>query len=870
MSTEYLLPSDAVILSTADLQGNIVTFNNTFLEASGYTEAEIAGKPHSILRHPDMPKEAFQDFWQTIQAGRPWFGLVKNKRKNGDYYWVAANASPIFTDGNITGYVSVRYPATAEQKAAGESLYAQIRNHSAKMPWTKKPRIDRILVAGSAVVFAGLVMPYLTSNPFIEGLAGLSAFIGLGITLWRSYTISKPNATQLRAIQALANGQFRHPIPGNDALTNALNFLRTRIGQNASDALDAARKSAMLTTAMNAASTNLMVTDADFNIVSMNNALKAMFARNAPTIKRVLPHFDPNTIIGSNIDIFHKNPAHQRALLSQLTSTWHGQLNFADGALVIDLTVVPVMSNGIKQGYVAEWRDITAESIMTKSLVQAVSDANIGILGNRIDTTGQEGLFLTVGESVNSLLASLSNFIPQITRSIGEIAFSRLNSKLEGNYQGDYLLAQSGINIAMRALNEMVAQVAFSTKQVNAAMQQLTTGIDDFSKQINHQSSAIEQTAAASHQMLTSIQQNTSTITQANNVTQQVTLQVNEGTQIMDAALQAMRDVEASGHKIGDIVGLIDSIAFQTNLLALNAAVEAARAGEHGRGFAVVASEVRALAGKSAEAAKDIKALINTSVEQITEGTRRANDAGQALQRISSAVMEVSTIINQVAEASLQQEQAIQSLNQSMAVIDEVAQQSAHLIEETTATTAQVNQSVHLLENLVSQFTLTNEAQQIVTNGPTPLAEIKQAHLNWLLRIENIISGYESVNLADVANPNTCRLGKWLNGEGKAYVNLPLVGELIKEHNYFHQLVSDTIKSSNEGNTAQFNNSMLLVAQVSNKVVDLISQLEQKITRHSTPEFAQKVANAKSRQVAALPPPTQKVDATNHTEWNDF
>jgi methyl-accepting chemotaxis protein len=116
MSTEYLLPSHTVIVSTSDLQGNIVSFNKAFLEASGYNADDVIGKPHSILRHPDMPKDAFKDLWDTIIDGRPWFGLVKNLRKNGEHYWVAANACPIYTNGHITGYVSVRYPATKEQK----------------------------------------------------------------------------------------------------------------------------------------------------------------------------------------------------------------------------------------------------------------------------------------------------------------------------------------------------------------------------------------------------------------------------------------------------------------------------------------------------------------------------------------------------------------------------------------------------------------------------------------------------------------------------------------------------------------------------------------------------------------------------------
>jgi methyl-accepting chemotaxis protein len=137
MSQEFVLPQGTVILSTSDLQGNIVRYNTGFKDASGYTDEELRGKPHSLLRHPDMPKEAFEDLWNTLKSGRAWFGIVKNKRKNGDYYWVSANAAPIKDGSQVKGYVSVRYPATREQIAFADALYKDIRSGRQAMPWTK-------------------------------------------------------------------------------------------------------------------------------------------------------------------------------------------------------------------------------------------------------------------------------------------------------------------------------------------------------------------------------------------------------------------------------------------------------------------------------------------------------------------------------------------------------------------------------------------------------------------------------------------------------------------------------------------------------------------------------------------------------------
>jgi methyl-accepting chemotaxis protein len=862
MSAEHILPASAVILSTADLPGNILSFNKAFLDASGYSETEIKGKPHSILRHPDMPKEAFKDLWETISNGRPWFGLVKNKRKNGDYYWVAANASPIFSDGRITGYVSVRYPASNEQKALGEQLYAKLRAGQAKMPWTPKAKLDQLSLFGLGLGLVSVFVPYFVQHDLARYLETIGVLVGFGLASWRGFLLSHPNEEQIKAIHGLANGQFREPFKGHDAWTTALNLLRTRIGQNASDTLDAARESAMLTTAMNAASTNLMVADNDFNIVSINKSLAEMFTRNEATLKTALPNFEAKKMVGSNMDIFHQNPAHQRTMVASLTSAHAGHIKIA--GLYLDLTVVPVFNNGQKQGYIVEWRDVTAQCDIQAQLAQAISDANDGILSNKIDTNGHTGFYLTVGKGINAMLASLHDFAAKTVFNIGEIASNRLSGKLDGNYEGTYLIAQYAVNVALRGLNEMVAQVQFSANAVNGSMRQLSAGVNDFSDQVQQQAAAIEQTSAAAQQMLSSVQQNMETIKHANVIAHDVSGQVTAGAKTMDQALVAMKAVETSGQKIGEIVGLIDSIAFQTNLLALNAAVEAARAGEHGRGFAVVAAEVRALAGKSAEAAKDIKGLIDSSVQQINAGSYLTQEAGRELQKITTSVNEVSHIISHITNSSLEQEKAIQEVTKAMSVMDSVAQQGAALVEQTAASAEDVSGNMNELNKLVAQFQLSPEAQKITHTGRSKLAEMKQEHLNWRLRIANILSGYEkNVNVADVANHHICGLGKWRNSEGKRYDSLPIMQELDSAHAEFHQIVAKTVTFALAQDFKSVDKMMHPITALSDHIVGLLTQLEQQIERHGTAAFVEKVTVARSR-VAALPAPS------SNKEWAEF
>jgi methyl-accepting chemotaxis protein len=206
------------------------------------------------------------------------------------------------------------------------------------------------------------------------------------------------------------------------------------------------------------------------------------------------------------------------------------------------------------------------------------------------------------------------------------------------------------------------------------------------------------------HEMTTAVQANTDNATKVAELAKEVQGQSNDGVQVMQQTIEAMKSIQESSSKISEIVSIIDSIAFQTNLLALNAAVEAARAGEHGRGFAVVASEVRALAGKSADAAKDIKGLIEDSVQRIDAGTKLADKSGEMLSTISESVKEVTNMIEAISSASKEQTTGISQVHQAIAGIDRVTQENAALVEETTAASESLNHEASELRQNMSFF----------------------------------------------------------------------------------------------------------------------------------------------------------------------
>jgi methyl-accepting chemotaxis protein len=205
-----------------------------------------------MLRHPDMPKEAFQDFWQTIQSGKPWFGMVKNKRKNGDYYWVAANASPIFENGTLKGYVSVRYPATTQQKQAAEVLYASIRSGQQSMPWTRTESIwKRLSSTGVGLAFGFAAIGLFVGQTGLNSLSAVAlllAFISSVLLIVTQLRAQKVPAILSQGLEKLANGQFREPIQDRTEWGFALNMVRSRVAEAAAKNYDALNAAQVLST----------------------------------------------------------------------------------------------------------------------------------------------------------------------------------------------------------------------------------------------------------------------------------------------------------------------------------------------------------------------------------------------------------------------------------------------------------------------------------------------------------------------------------------------------------------------------------------------------------------------------------------------
>ena len=266
-------------------------------------------------------------------------------------------------------------------------------------------------------------------------------------------------------------------------------------------------------------------------------------------------------------------------------------------------------------------------------------------------------------------------------------------------------------------LSDIVREVRTNAASLATASEQIAQGNQDLSARTEKQASALEQTAASMEQLSATVQSNAEYAKEANQLAISASAVAAQGGEVVAEVVHTMRDINASSRQIADIISVIDGIAFQTNILALNAAVEAARAGDQGRGFAVVATEVRSLAGRSAQAAKEIKTLIGASVERVEHGTELVDKAGTTMTEVVQAIQKVTVLVGDISAASREQSQGVSEVGEAIMQMDQVTQQNAAMVEEMAAAAASLNSQAQQLVSTVSVFTLNESASH--GGGPT-------------------------------------------------------------------------------------------------------------------------------------------------------
>ncbi len=461
--------------------------------------------------------------------------------------------------------------------------------------------------------------------------------------------------------------------------------------------------------ALDSTTTNVMIADNNRKIIYMNKSVEAMLRTVESDLKKELPQFAVDKIIGSNMDLFHKNPAHQMNLLASFTKTYAANIKI--GKLHFRLVANPIFSkDGERIGSVVEWLDRTQEVAVEEEINEVVRNAAQGNFSTRIDTASKANFFLTLAEGLNSLLNTTESGLNEISRVLNAISQGDLTQRVTADFQGSFEELKEGCNDTAEKLTAMLGEIREAVYTINTASGEISQGNLDLSSRTEQQASSLEETASSMEELTSTVRQNANNAREANTLAAKASAVAVEGGSLIEQVVRTMSSINESAQKISDIIGVIDGIAFQTNILALNAAVEAARAGEQGRGFAVVASEVGTLAKRSANAAKDIKSLISDSVNKINNGNDLVGKSGDKMQEVVNSIKHVNDIMAEIAAASAEQSEGLDEVGKAVIQMDEMTQQNAALVEQASAAAESMLTQAEQLANSVARFKLEEES----------------------------------------------------------------------------------------------------------------------------------------------------------------
>ena len=524
--------------------------------------------------------------------------------------------------------------------------------------------------------------------------------------------------------------------PGDTAsLMAQLGNMQTNLSARIEAERAVATENLRIRNALDNVSTGVMIAGTGGEVIYANSAMTEILKTAEDGYRSRVPGFRAEAAVGRSLIDYYPDTCTQRASLA--TTSTSLSTSFGIGERRLAVTASPVRDDqGMRIGIVAEWRDRTVEDRIENEVADIVSAASMGDLSQRIDMTGKVGFIGSLSEGINQLLDNTAQSLSATTTVLERVASGDLTQTIDADFGGIFGKLRDDTNLTIERLREVVSRIQDASAAINTAAGEISAGNEDLSRRTEEQASSLEQTSSSMEELNATVKQNAASANQANQLARSANDVATRGGNMVKQVVHTMSGIQESSKKIADIISVIDSIAFQTNILALNAAVEAARAGEQGRGFAVVATEVRNLAQRSATAAKEIKALIAESVDQVESGAKLVDQAGRTMDEVVTSFNQVVTLVVDISHASSEQSAGIEQVTQAVSQMDEVTQQNAALVEQAAASAESLEEQARNLNGTVSVFKLSVDTApgRIGTRSGSPalpkLSKKVPAHLS--------------------------------------------------------------------------------------------------------------------------------------------
>ena len=660
-------------------------------------------------------------------------------------------------------------------------------------------------------------------------MIGLSLLAG-GITLLGVVMLANAVARSLKqGVQvagAIAAGHLDNEITaaGSDEtaeLLRALSTMQEDLRQRSAREHAATEEILRIRNALDAASTSVMVADAEGRIIYVNTAMGALMRDAVADIRRELPGFDAVHPESWRIPDFAPGETG--------STPRRFERSFGKRSFQLALTAIQGRDGG-RAGSVLEWREHTLELVGEQELEHLLEAAVAGDFSRRMSLDGQQGFFLKTAEGMNRLMGIVSGGLEDVVRVLNAVARGELTERIERHYEGTFGQLKDDKNATVEHLRNSVERIQAAADAINVAAREIAQGNGDLSRRTEEQASSLEETASSMEEFNATIRQNVESANRARECTRTANEVAARGGAMVQKVVDTMAGIEGRSSRITEITGVIDSIAFQTNILALNAAVEAARAGEQGKGFAVVASEVRALAQRSTHAAKEIKTLIAGSAEQVEDGVDLVEQAGKTMEQVVSAFRDVAGLVADISNASREQAPGIDQVTRAVSQMDEVTQHNAALVEESAAAAESLEEQARLLVSILGEFKL--KAAPKLASESMDFDGVIRAHLQWKNKLRDYLDGCgDKLDPKVVCRDDKCALGQWIYGKGADHVARPSFAPLKARHADFHRCAAQVVDLVDEGDKAGANRVLQdEFASLSEQTIREIRRLRQEVT----------------------------------------